>query len=150
MIGMEHRAWGMEIKRERREKREREDHFGFRNPATCLAPQDNSMIPLPSRDCVAICHPGQVPHSGTRAGIQKKSDYIEPLLDSGSRPPEADSSGMTGSANCDAVSSGGRDFCGGKQISVLQNSQSAIRNPQLPRCLVPSSSCLVIGPVYKP
>jgi hypothetical protein len=75
-------------------------------------------------------HPGQVPQRGTRAGIQKGFDYIEISLDSpstllrvvspstllrtvslsnglsnhGSRPPEADSSGMTGSANCDIVS----------------------------------------------
>ncbi len=51
-----------------------------------LAPHDNYMSPLASRDCVAIRHPGQVPQSGTRAGIQKESDYIELLLDSGSRP----------------------------------------------------------------
>ncbi len=31
-------------------------------------------------------HPGQVSQSGTRAGIQKKPDYIEFSLDSGSRP----------------------------------------------------------------
>jgi hypothetical protein len=52
-----------------------------------LAPQDNDMPPLPPRDCVAIRHPGQVPQSGTRAGIQKEFDYIELSLDSGSRPP---------------------------------------------------------------
>ena len=34
-----------------------------------LAPQDNYVSPLPSRDCVAVGHPGQVPQSGTRAGI---------------------------------------------------------------------------------
>ena len=52
-----------------------------------LAPQDNDMPPLPSRDCVPIRHPGQVPQSGTRAGIQKEFDYIELSLDSGSRSP---------------------------------------------------------------
>jgi len=55
-------------------------------------------------------HPGQGPQSGTRAGIQKGYDYIELLLDSGSRPPAADSSGMTGSANCDMVLHGERRF----------------------------------------
>ncbi len=62
------------------------------------------MPPLLSRGCVAIRHPGQVPQSGTRAGIQKQADYIEPSLDSGSRPLQVDSSGMTGSANCGIVS----------------------------------------------
>jgi hypothetical protein len=62
------------------------------------------MSPLLSGECDAIRHPGQVPQCGTRAGIQKGSDYIGISLDSGSRPPEADSSGMTGSANCDIVS----------------------------------------------
>ncbi len=57
------------------------------NTPIYLAPQDNYMSPLPSRDCVAIRHPGQVPQSGTRAGIQKEFDYIELSLDSGSRPP---------------------------------------------------------------
>ncbi len=52
-----------------------------------LAPHDSYMPPLSSRDCVAIRHPGQVPQSGTRAGIQKQADYIELSLDSGSRPP---------------------------------------------------------------
>ena len=37
-------------------------------------------------DCVTVRHPGQVSQSGTRAGIQKKPDYIEFSLDSGSRP----------------------------------------------------------------
>jgi len=59
----------------------------FPNTPIYLAPHDNCMSPLPSRDCVAIRHPGQVPQSGTRAGIQKESDYIELSLDSGSRPP---------------------------------------------------------------
>jgi len=86
-----------------------------------LTPHDNHMPPLPSRDCVAIRHPGQVPQSGTRAGIQKESDYIEFSLDSGSRPTEADSSGMTGSANCDIVSKGRGDFRGVKCISSLRN-----------------------------
>jgi hypothetical protein len=52
-----------------------------------LAPHDNTMSLLPSRECVQIRHPGQVPQSGTRAGIQKESDYIALSLDSGSRPP---------------------------------------------------------------
>jgi len=51
-----------------------------------LAPQDNYMFSLPSRDCVAIRHPGQVPQGGTRAGIQKEFYYIVLSLDSGSRP----------------------------------------------------------------
>jgi len=74
--------------------------------------------PFPLRDCVAIRHPGQVPQSGTRAGIQKEYDYIELLLDSGSRPPEADSSGMTGSVNCDIASKGRGDFRGVECIGV--------------------------------
>jgi hypothetical protein len=41
-----------------------------------LAPQDNYMSHLPSRDGVAIRHPGQVPQSGTRAGIHNGFDYI--------------------------------------------------------------------------
>ena len=61
--------------------------FEFRNTPMYLAPQDNDMPPLPPRDCVAIRHAGQVPQSGTRAGIQKEFDYIELSLDSGSRPP---------------------------------------------------------------
>jgi hypothetical protein len=69
-----------------------------------LAPQDKYRSSLPSRDCVAIRHPGQVRLRRTRAGIQKGFEYIELSLDSGSCPPEADSSGMTGSANCDTVS----------------------------------------------
>ena len=84
-----------------------------------LAPHDNHMPPLPSKDCVAIRHPSQVPQSGTRAGIQKEPDYIELSLDSGSRPPLADSSGMTGSPNCDIVSKGRRDFCGVRCIGVF-------------------------------
>ena len=56
-----------------------------------LAPQDNYMSPLPPIDCIAIRHPGQVRRRRTRAGIQnpesqKESDYIELILDSGSRP----------------------------------------------------------------
>ena len=85
-----------------------------------LAPQDNDMPPLSSKDCVTNRHPGQVPQSGTRAGIQKEFDYIELSLDSGSRLPLADSSGMTGSANCDIVSKGRRDCCGVKCIGVLE------------------------------
>ena len=84
-----------------------------------LAPQDNDMPPLSSKDGVANRHPGQVPQSGTRAGIQKEFDYIELSLDSGSRLPLADSSGMMGSANCDIVSKGRRDLCGVKCIGVL-------------------------------
>ncbi len=38
-----------------------------------LTPQDDYVPPLPSKDCVAIRHPGQVPQSGTRAGIQTTS-----------------------------------------------------------------------------
>jgi len=77
-----------------------------------LAPQDNYMFSLPSRDCVAIRHPGQVRRRRTRAGIQKQADYIELSLDSGSRSAKRSSSGMTGSANCDIVSKGRRDLCG--------------------------------------
>ena len=69
-----------------------------------LAPHNNYMSPLSSRDCVVIRHPGQVRRRRTRAGIQKESDYIELSLDSGSRPARRRSSGMTGSANCDMVS----------------------------------------------
>jgi len=36
-----------------------------------------------------------------------------------------------------------RSFCGVKCIGVFQNSQSAIRNPKLPKCLVPGAYCLV-------
>jgi hypothetical protein len=32
-----------------------------------VASQDNYMYPFPSIDCVAICHPGQVPQRGSRA-----------------------------------------------------------------------------------
>jgi hypothetical protein len=45
-----------------------------------LAPQDNDMPPLLSRDCAAIRHPGQVRRRRTRAGIQKQDDYIEHSL----------------------------------------------------------------------
>jgi hypothetical protein len=62
------------------------------------------MSPLLSEECDEIRHPGQVPQRGPRADIQKGFDYIGISMDSGSRPPEADSSGMTGSANCDIVS----------------------------------------------
>ena len=75
------------------------------------------MSPLPSRDCVAICHPGQVRLRRTRAGIQKKTYYIEPLLDSGSRP-QADSSGMTGSANCYIAPKGRGDFSEAKLVGA--------------------------------
>ena len=83
-----------------------------------LAPQDKYMFSLPSRDCVAIRHPGQVRQLRTRAGIQKASNYIELSLDSGSRPAKRRSSGMTGSANRDIVSKGKGDFCGAKLIGV--------------------------------
>ncbi len=93
------------------------------------------MSPLPPIDCVAIRHPGQVRRRRTRAGIQKEFDYIELSLDSpstslrvvslsnhGSRPAKRRSSGMTGSANCDIVSKGRRDFCGAKLIGVFPES----------------------------
>ncbi len=51
-----------------------------------LAEHDNYTSPLSSGDCAVIRHPGQVPQGGTRAGIQKKPDYIALSLDSGSRP----------------------------------------------------------------
>ncbi len=66
------------------------------------------------KDCVAIRHPGQVRLRWTRAGIQKKFDYIELSLDSGSRPAKRPSSGMTGSVNCDIVCKGRGDFYGAK------------------------------------
>ena len=69
---MGHGAWG--------------DNFELRITPMHLTPQDDYMPPLPLKDCVAIRHPGQVPQSGTRAGIQKEPDYIELSLDSGSRP----------------------------------------------------------------
>jgi hypothetical protein len=78
------------------------------------------MSPLPPIDCVAIRHPGQVPQSGTRAGIQKEFDYIELSLDSGSRPAKRRSSGMTGPVNCDIVSKGRGDFCGTKLTGVFR------------------------------
>ncbi len=76
------------------------------------------MPSLSSKDCVTIRHPGQVRLRRTRALLNfpegtlfyrasrdpEKPDYIELSLDSGSRPPQTDSSGMTGSANCDIVS----------------------------------------------
>ena len=69
-------------------------------------------------DCAVIRHPGQVRLRWTRAGIQKKVDYIELSLDSGSRPAKRRSSGMTGAVDCDLVSKGSRDFCGVKNIGV--------------------------------
>ena len=59
---------------------------------------------------VTIRHPGQGSQSETRAGIQEESDHTLIYLDSGSRPPWADSSGMTASANCDTISRGGCSF----------------------------------------
>jgi hypothetical protein len=41
-----------------------------------LAPHDTFMSPLPTTDCFAIRHPGQVRQRRTRAGIQKGPDYI--------------------------------------------------------------------------
>ena len=93
-----------------------------------LAPQDNCTPPLPSSDLTAVRHPGQVPQSGTRAGIQKESDHIDLSLASGSRPPQADSSGMTGSASCDIVSKGRRDSCGVKYIVVCEIRISKLKN----------------------
>jgi hypothetical protein len=37
-----------------------------------FAPHGDHVFPLPSRDFPAVRHPGQVPQSGTRAGIQKE------------------------------------------------------------------------------
>ena len=71
---MEHGAWSME--------------HGVRISIMNMysAPHDIYMFPLCSGDFAVIRHPGQVPQGGTRAGIQKKSDYIALSLDSGSRP----------------------------------------------------------------
>ena len=74
------------------------------------------MSPLPPIDYVAIRHPDQVRQQQTRAGIQKKFDFIEFSLDSGSRPAKRRSSGMTGSVNCDIVSKGRGGFRGVKCI----------------------------------
>jgi hypothetical protein len=68
------------------------------------------MFALPTRYCVPIRHPGQVRLGRTRAGIQKKVNYIELSLDSGSRSARRSSSGMTASANCDIVSKGEKIF----------------------------------------
>jgi hypothetical protein len=60
------------------------------------------------------------PHNYRRiSGIQEKSGNP---LDTGSRPPQSDSSGMTGSANCDIVSNERGDFFGTKLIGVIGNS----------------------------
>ena len=56
------------------------------------------MSSISSTDGVAIRHPGQVRLRWTRAGIQQDFDYIDLLLDSGSRPAKRRWSGMTGSA----------------------------------------------------
>jgi hypothetical protein len=56
------------------------------------------MSPISSIDFVAIRHPAQVRLRRPRAGSQKTFDYIDLLLDSGSRPAKRRSSGMTGSA----------------------------------------------------
>ena len=47
---------------------------------------------------------------GREPGIQKELDYIEPLLDSGSRAVKRRSSGMTALVNCNIVSSGEEIF----------------------------------------
>ena len=62
--------------------------------------------------------PDNVP---AKAGNQTSNDVIELSLDSGSRPAKRSSSGMTGSANCDIVSKGRRDFCRAKLIGVYIN-----------------------------
>ena len=77
------------------------------------------MSPIPSNDSVAIRHPGQVRVRRTRAGIQKEADYIELLLDSGSRPAKRRSSGMTKSANGDMVSKERWDGCWVKCAGVI-------------------------------
>ena len=86
------------------------------------------MSPLPTRDCVAIRHPGQVRLRQTRAGIQKQADYIELSLDSGSRSAKRSSSGMTGSTNYDIASKGGGDSCGAKLRGVYLISNSRTKN----------------------
>jgi hypothetical protein len=88
------------------------------------------MSPLPSIDCVAIRHPGQVRLRRTRAGNQTPNDVIELSLDSGSRPAKRRSSGMTGSLNCDIVFKGRGDFCGAKLISVKQISNGCLTSPE--------------------
>ena len=88
------------------------------------------MSPLPPIDYVAIRHPGQVRQQQTRAGIQKKFDFIEFSLDSGSRPAKRRSSGMTGSVNCDIVSKGRGDFYGAKLIgefSYIMGEEKEVR-----------------------
>jgi hypothetical protein len=92
-----------------------------------LAPQDNYMSSFPSRDCVLICHPGQVRRRGTRAGILKKSDYIEPSLYSTSTLLRTvsvsttyltcrlgDSSGMTDESDRAIISKRRWGYCGAK------------------------------------
>jgi hypothetical protein len=89
------------------------------NTIISSAPQHFYTASLYSTDCVAIRHPGQV-HLRTRAGIQKKSDYIDLLLDTGSRPPQADSSGMTGPANFEIVFKGRGVFCGARLLGAFR------------------------------
>ena len=86
------------------------------------------MSPLPPIDYVAIRHPGQVRQQQTRAGIQKKFDFIEFSLDSGSRPAKRRSSGMTGWANCDVVSGGGDKVIGQPRRGDLVSINETIRS----------------------
>lgn len=65
-----------------------------------LAPHDNYMTPLPSRDCVAIRHFHCIPDL---ACLRRSS------------------SGMTGSANSDTVYKVRRDACGAKLTGVFEN-----------------------------
>jgi hypothetical protein len=55
---------------------------------------------------VLIRHPGQVPHSGMRAGTQNDLIFAS-FLDSGSRPISLGSPGMTAFSNCDTASGSG-------------------------------------------
>lgn len=91
--------------------------------------------PLPSTERGIICHPGQVPLGGTRAGIQDNvpaklvpdcdqgaenqtlHQVLVGLLDSG-HPPAANS-GMTGSADADLVSRGRGDLNRVKSIILF-------------------------------
>jgi len=51
-----------------------------------LTPHHSYRSPRSARDSAAVRHPGKVGLRQTRAGIQKKFDYIELSLDCGSRP----------------------------------------------------------------
>jgi hypothetical protein len=61
-------------------------------------------------------------HSGRREAVVRNPGKRDGLLDTGSRPPQSDSSGMTGSANGDIVSKERGDFYGTKLIGVIENS----------------------------